>query len=502
MSFSAFLKQARVLNQLDQIRSAVRKYRKSKVSLDKVNKAIDRARSIGYDAADIEAVLREENMPQFSAASSDYRIHPDDITFLAERDRNTAVWDRRVLDHLNYTDAYEGEVGDLDYLAHAICSDDPENAFKIAEALKLDMLPLEGGEDVWVELVDQMARENYQTWTQPTTLDAGQYELGAVDGEFGFIFHADEEDLFSLRQAYDLREGATTMTRLNANSLTEDLTSVVREVITSRVDTKYGEWFDPHAGDHYTRDFNLYLDDWTDLIADAVATDDYDLLEYGSDPIIHQLADVLFKLAPIGKHPRKRDRIHEDLSDLEENAIDVAKRAARQTIYLPVKGGKGATAVTRRNANPRWQPGGCGDLRRFTEKAVILREGEGTIQLDDEDEVHVAIVFEMSGYGPHEAAIFVDQNRYHASPDTALQGADEILEQYKWEHHFDEYENLVKDFGEQMVQDFGMFTENFDGCVWALSPEEAAAAIEGTDAAKFIDIYAPEEEDTDEFGFR
>lgn len=433
--------QPRVLNQLDHLRSVVRKHRKSRVSLDKVKKAIDQARAIGYDAHDIEAVLQEENMPrqmahqarvqnklkavqkaaqklkkmigtpredkalarlakiidyaldvghgythfdieaildeeglreyftpQLTVAASDYRLDPEDITFLAERDRNTAVWDSRVLDHLNYTDAYEGEFDEIEYLAHAVCSDDSENAFKIAEALKLDMLPLEEGEDVWNELIQQMAYENYQTWARPTTLDAGQYELGVMAGEFGFIFYADEDDLFSLRQDYDIREGASNMSR--------------------------------------------------------------------------------------------------------------------------------------RNANPRWQPGGCGDLREFIDKAVFLVDGEGTVRLDDEDVVEIAIIFEVSGYGPHMAAIFVDQNRYHASPDTALQGAYEILEQYKWDNYSDEYEDLVEDFGEQEVQDYGMFTENFDGCVWTLSPEEAAATIEGTKAAKFIDIYAPEEENTDEFGSR
>lgn len=149
-----------------------------------------------------------------------------------------------------------------------------------------------------------------------------------------------------------------------------------------------------------------------------------------------------------------------------------------------------ASAPTRRaTTRNHLKPGYFGDIKEFLDRAVILVDGEGTINVDDEDPVHIAVVFEMSGYGPHMAAIFVDQNRYHASPDTALQGAYEILEEYKWEHHSDEYDMLVEDFGEQEVQDFGMFTETFDAALWTLDPVEAAEAIRGTKAEAFIDIY-------------
>lgn len=132
-------------------------------------------------------------------------------------------------------------------------------------------------------------------------------------------------------------------------------------------------------------------------------------------------------------------------------------------------------------------------LREFLERGVFLRDGEGNIDLNDSDPVHIAVVMSVKGYGPHEAAIFVDQNRYHASADSALEGAYEILEQYWWDHYKDHYDELVKDYGQEEVDDYGMFTETFNAVIWELTPEEAAAAIEGTDAAKFIDVDELEE---------
>jgi hypothetical protein len=132
------------------------------------------------------------------------------------------------------------------------------------------------------------------------------------------------------------------------------------------------------------------------------------------------------------------------------------------------------------------------DLRRALEGNFIIQGGDGWITLDDPDPVHIAVVYAVDGYGPHEAAIFVDQNRYHASGDTALQGAYEILEQYWWENYSGHYDELVKDYGEQEVQDYGMFTEHFEGIIWELSAQEAADAIRGTDADLFIEISEPE----------
>jgi len=139
-------------------------------------------------------------------------------------------------------------------------------------------------------------------------------------------------------------------------------------------------------------------------------------------------------------------------------------------------------------------------LRKWLEKNVILRGGEGDVRLDDTDPVHIAIVVDVTGYGPHEGAIFVDQNRYHASADTALQGAYEILEQYYHDNYQDHYDELVQDHGQQAVDDYGMFTETFDAVTWELSSIDAAEAIAGTDAQKFIDIDTEIEDEEELYG--
>lgn len=93
--------------------------------------------------------------------------------------------------------------------------------------------------------------------------------------------------------------------------------------------------------------------------------------------------------------------------------------------------------------------------------------------------------------GPHNAAIFVDQNRYHASSDSALQGADEILTE--WVLNNDYYADHIRELQDEWGDDwYEILFETSNGMSWTLSPMEAAEAIEGTDAAKFIDVYDPE----------
>jgi hypothetical protein len=131
-------------------------------------------------------------------------------------------------------------------------------------------------------------------------------------------------------------------------------------------------------------------------------------------------------------------------------------------------------------------------LKEFLTDAVFVRAGEGSIQLGDSDPVHIAVMFDVHGYGPHPGAIYVDQNRYHASADTALQAADELLEEHEMEAHADHLRELEEEHGDEALS---VFTETFDGRTWELSAEEAARNIEGTDAAKFIDIYPAEDDD-------
>lgn len=135
-------------------------------------------------------------------------------------------------------------------------------------------------------------------------------------------------------------------------------------------------------------------------------------------------------------------------------------------------------------------------LREWLEKGVILRDGEGWIKLADDDPVYVAIVVDVQGYGPHEGAIFVDQNRYHASADSALQGAYEIFEEYELNHADKNYlEELQEEWGEDW---FDIMTETYDAVLWELSSADAIAAIRGTDAEKFITIDDEVEEPADD----
>lgn len=135
------------------------------------------------------------------------------------------------------------------------------------------------------------------------------------------------------------------------------------------------------------------------------------------------------------------------------------------------------------------------DLKEFLDRGVIVRDGEGWIKLADEDPVHIAIVCNIQGYGPHEGAIFVDQNRYHASADSALQGAYEILEQYTIDHDAEYIAELQEEWGDEWMD---IMTETFDGWTWELSAADAIATIRGTDAEKFIQIDDEVEELEDE----
>jgi hypothetical protein len=130
-------------------------------------------------------------------------------------------------------------------------------------------------------------------------------------------------------------------------------------------------------------------------------------------------------------------------------------------------------------------------LKDFLTDAVFVRAGEGSIQLGDSDPVHVAVMFDVQGHGPHEGVIYVDQNRYHATGDTALQAADEILEDRLRERSAEHLRELEEEYGDEAD---AVFRERFDGRTWELSAEEAARNIEGTDAAKFVDIYPAEDD--------
>jgi len=129
-------------------------------------------------------------------------------------------------------------------------------------------------------------------------------------------------------------------------------------------------------------------------------------------------------------------------------------------------------------------------FRKWLDEGAILRDGEGSIDVSDEDPVWVAIVVNVQSYGPHEAAIYADQNRFHASADTALQEAYEILETYERDNMSKEdWKRLEKDAEENGMEANELMTETYDAVIWKLDPKEFAKAIKGSKAAKFIHTY-------------
>jgi hypothetical protein len=132
------------------------------------------------------------------------------------------------------------------------------------------------------------------------------------------------------------------------------------------------------------------------------------------------------------------------------------------------------------------------NFREVLEKGVLLIGGEivdnNSIDLEDDDPISVAIIVNVQGYGPHVGAIAATQGGHI---DSALQAADEILEEWEMDHNPDYYAELEKEYGDSAGE---VFRETFDGIMWELTPQEFADAIEGTKAAEFIEIDEPEEE--------
>lgn len=134
-------------------------------------------------------------------------------------------------------------------------------------------------------------------------------------------------------------------------------------------------------------------------------------------------------------------------------------------------------------------------------------EAAGDVTECDTDPVHVAVVYAESGYGPHTASLYIDQNRFHASPDTALQEAYEMHEAWMKEHYDDHLKELeeerlaehVKDYlssnpgasNEEAIeavedaayQEAGeWFRETMDGMTWTMTAAEFVEAYDSWSA--------------------
>ena len=135
-------------------------------------------------------------------------------------------------------------------------------------------------------------------------------------------------------------------------------------------------------------------------------------------------------------------------------------------------------------------------FREYLEKGVILIGGEtvdnNSIDIEDDTPVSVAIMVNVTGYGPHIGAIAAGQGHI----DEALQAAEEILEEWEMDHNPDYFAELEKEYGDERAPE--VFRETFDGVMWELPVEEFLEAIKGTKAEEYIDVVEYEEEG-DEF---
>jgi hypothetical protein len=213
-----------------------------------------------------------------------------------------------------------------------------------------------------------------------------------------------------------------------------------------------------------------------------------------------KILDLLVEISPRGDRWLHGAPAHWLATELTwEDAI----RPANEPLSVVVPGSWGSPDGTVRQKRgtlqmPRGIHNDAKHLREILEKGVILdkdRVDGDSIKLDDSDPVYVGIIVDVNGYGPHVGAMYVEQNRFHGSVDGALQGADEILEQWTLDNTSKEdIDELEDEYGDDWMS---VLTETFDGWGFKVSASEFAEAIRGTDAEKFVDIE-PEEEELEE----
>lgn len=156
--------------------------------------------------------------------------------------------------------------------------------------------------------------------------------------------------------------------------------------------------------------------------------------------------------------------------------------------HEPGKGPKDWSPRVRKLGEPRTEEGQ--ELAGWLRSSVVL-EGDGTIDLDDDDPVYVAVIHDGSGFNP-AAMIAVGQNRYHNLESDLLETAFDMMRErdLKNEVHVKE---LQEEWGEERWEE--ILTEAYDGKVWKIQdPFEAARAIL-TDkrASQVIDIEGGKE---------
>lgn len=121
------------------------------------------------------------------------------------------------------------------------------------------------------------------------------------------------------------------------------------------------------------------------------------------------------------------------------------------------------------------------ELKRLIKNAALLVDG-GSDLYNTKDPVTVALVFDVTSFGPHQAAIFADQS---SSPDLAIQGAYEFLEVWKIKNYREHVLEIQEEYGDEWRD---ILTETFDGRWFTMSFRDFARAIRGTKAEKYIDL--------------
>jgi len=131
-------------------------------------------------------------------------------------------------------------------------------------------------------------------------------------------------------------------------------------------------------------------------------------------------------------------------------------------------------------------------LREVLKKGTILVAGDSDGYINvayGQEPVHVSIVFDVQGYGPHIAAIYANQGKRRGS----LEAAFDILEERQRERlkkYLVQKRHLRTALDDTEEDDeWERLTENFDGREWTIPSHEFGEVIRGTDAEKFITVF-------------
>jgi hypothetical protein len=116
-------------------------------------------------------------------------------------------------------------------------------------------------------------------------------------------------------------------------------------------------------------------------------------------------------------------------------------------------------------------------------EGYIIVQAAGDVDECSDDPVHVCIVVDVSGYGPHAGSLYC-QNQYHASQDYALQTAYEMHEEWLREHYADHLKELEE---ERLAEHLKEYLDSHRGA----TREEAVKAVED-DAYQQADEWSRE----------